>query len=77
MCKRKIENLVVLRCIAGLNQKQVSEYLKVTLPTYCNKENGLRPFSLDEAKKLSELFNCTIEDIFFGNKVFKMNTSSN
>lgn len=76
MCKNKIDNLVILRCINGLNQKDVSDYLGITLTSYCNKENGLRPFSLEEAKKLSELFKCTIEEIFFIKEVFTLNTSA-
>ncbi|SCJ53375.1 Helix-turn-helix domain [uncultured Clostridium sp.] len=74
MCKDKVNNLVVLRCIKGLKQKDISDYLGIALQTYCNKENGNREFSLSEAKKLSDLFNCTIDEIFFDNEVFKMNT---
>lgn len=72
MCK--VNNLVVLRYIKGLKQKDISDYLGIALPTYCNKENGNRQFSLSEAKKLSDLFNCSIEEIFFNGDVFNMNT---
>lgn len=74
MCTIK-NNLAILRCINGFNQKDVSDYLGISLQTYCNKEKGNRQFTLEEAKKISELFKLSIEDIFFNNEVFKMNTN--
>jgi Helix-turn-helix. len=37
--------------------------------TYCKKELGKVPFSLSEAKRISDLFGKSIDDIFFANKV--------
>lgn len=66
--------LKALRELHGLTQTDVANILGISLNSYCNRENGKRPFTLYEAKKLSDLFNFSIEEIFFANIEFKMNT---
>lgn len=63
----KIKNL---REFYGFSQKEIAEYLNLSPNGYSMKENGLRKFTLDEAKKLAELFGVSIEELFF-------NTTSN
>lgn len=58
-------NLLELRKNNKLTQGEVAKYLSIATTTYCNKEKGVRAFSLVEAKKLSILFSKTIEGIFF------------
>lgn len=53
-----------LRVKQGLKQKDVANYLGIKKNTYAGKENGNRKFTIEEAIKLSKLFDCSIEDIF-------------
>lgn len=68
-------NLKTLRESKGFKQQDVANYLEISLHSYCNKENGKRKFNIDEAKKLSELFELPVEDIFFKPLDFKTNTA--
>lgn len=63
------KNLKILRAIKEVKQEDVANMLNITLATYCKKENGKSNFTIKEAKKLADFFNCTIEDIFFAEKV--------
>lgn len=66
--------LKALRGLHELTQTDVATILGISLHSYCNKENGKISFSLNEAKQLSDLFKLTIEEIFFTNGEFKLNT---
>ena len=46
--------------------------LGITLSAYGKKENSHLRFSLNEAKKLSDFYGVSIEAIFFGNDISKM-----
>ncbi|MDF2502783.1 helix-turn-helix domain-containing protein [Clostridium sp.] len=70
------KNLKALRELKGINQTKTAKHLGISLHSYCNKENGKSDFSLDEAKKLSELFGLTVDEIFFKPLDFKMNTGT-
>jgi len=59
-------NIKILRAKYRKTQKEIAELLGVSLVGYHKKENGISPFTLEEAKKLSDLFNLPIESIFFG-----------
>lgn len=72
----KNKKLVELRHKNNLKQKDISTHLGISLQSYCNKENGLRAFTLEEANLISQLFKLSINEIFFGNDVFKMNTKA-
>ncbi|MEN8905736.1 MAG: helix-turn-helix transcriptional regulator [Clostridiales bacterium] len=67
-------NLKILRILSGNTQKDISEILDLSMVQYSKKEKGKAPFSLAEAKKLSEYFNITIEEIFFASNNFIMRT---
>lgn len=59
--------LKYLRVKNGLTQEETAKILNMTTATYSRKENGIREFSINEAKKISDLFNTSIEEIFFNN----------
>ena len=52
------------RCELKISQREMAEKLGIAGPTYTKKENGQTDFTLEEAKKLCQLFNCKFEDIF-------------
>lgn len=58
-------NLRALRELKGMHQTDVADRLGISLHSYSNKETGKREFTLEEAKKISELFGLPVDDIFF------------
>lgn len=58
-------NLIALRKLNGLSQKDMAKKLEISHHSYRNKENGTTEFTLSEAKKVSDIFGLTIENIFF------------
>lgn len=66
----KISNkLPAYRKLHNLTQEDVAKYLKMSNVSYSKKETGKQEFRLSEARALSELFDATIEEIFFTDKV--------
>lgn len=61
--------LKALRQLNGLTQEDTAKLLGLSLHTYNNKENNRTKFSLDEAKKIADLFKTTVDDIFFNDCV--------
>lgn len=52
----------------GLTQEELAKLIKVAMPTYCNKENGKKPFAIKEIKRLVIALNLSVHDadeIFF------------
>lgn len=47
-----------------MKQREIAEILNINCATYSLKENGKADFSLSEALKLANLFNCTLNDLF-------------
>lgn len=70
-----LQNLKLLRKMYNLSQADMANRLKIGFNTYRNKENGKTSFTLNEAHKVSKIFKMPIEEIFFGNLVFKRNTN--
>lgn len=66
MNKVKYPVLYIKRKETKLSQEVVAKKLGVTRITYSLKEMGKHPFTLDEAKILSELFGMSIEDLMCG-----------
>ena len=64
-----LNKLAAYRKLYNLTQEDVAKYLKISNVSYSYKETGKQDFRLLEAKALSELFNASIEDIFFTDKV--------
>lgn len=62
-------NIKIYRALHSLKQEDISKKLGITLGTYSLKESGKAQFTLGEAKIIADLFNKTIDEIFFENKV--------
>ena len=71
------KNLKSLRAQINFNQQDMANYLGIGITTYHNKETGKNQFTLKEAKQIAQLFNLTIDDIFFTNLVNFKNTKVN
>lgn len=56
-----------LRLSRNLPQERIADWLNMSTATYSKKENGRLKWSLEEAKKLAEYFDMTIEALFFSN----------
>lgn len=54
-----------LREIANLTQEDMAAKLEMSVSGYNLIENGKRRMQLDVAKKISDIFGLTIEEIFF------------
>jgi DNA-binding XRE family transcriptional regulator len=63
-----------LRVMYDLTQEDMARKLCLSIVSYRNKENGQNDFSLKEAKIISNLFNKTIDEIFFANEVYENGT---
>ena len=61
-----------LRAEYGLTQEEVAKKIGISTNSYNRKERGKRKFTLIEAKKLADLFDVSIEDIFFNHKLTEM-----
>ena len=55
----------------NLTQAQMANYLGMSLANYGKKENNQIRFSINEAKRLSDFFGLSIEQIFFDYKFSK------
>ncbi len=49
-------------------QKYIAECLGITQQAYWLIENGQRRITLERAKKLAEIFGCTIDELFYSEK---------
>lgn len=56
--------LYVVRREHRLYQKDVAKKLRIDPQTYHLKESGKSEFSLSEAIRLTEIFECTLDDLF-------------
>lgn len=63
-----MNKLKQIRSKQKLTQKQVALRLGISQQAYCEFEKGKSNPSLETAKKISDLFNKSIEEIFFNNK---------
>ena len=66
---KKFRKLKAYRQLKNVKQSDLAKLLGISLNSYNFKENGKQQFTLEEAKKISDFFNTTIEDIFFTNEV--------
>lgn len=58
------ENLYLLRKRHGYSQKDIAEYLNISVNQYGEKERGKYEFTQDEMFALSKLFDKRLEEIF-------------
>ena len=49
----------------NLTQKDMAEKLNISVVAYCSKEKNKRSFTLDEAKKIADIFNSSIDNVFY------------
>ncbi|SHH06466.1 helix-turn-helix transcriptional regulator [Tepidibacter thalassicus] len=68
----KRELLQKLRKKNNLTQQEVAEILEITPVFYGMIERGERNPSLELAKKIADLFDSTIDEIFFNTKLYKL-----
>lgn len=66
----KREYLQVLRKQREITQQEAAEKLGITVVFYGMIERGERNPTLELAKKIADLFDSTIEDIFFNEKLY-------
>lgn len=57
-------SIKTIRNNRGLNQQAVADYLKIARTTYTNIENGRSDPDTSTLLKLSQLFNCSIDELF-------------
>jgi len=62
-----------MRVSAGISQKDVADYLELSLTQYQRKENGKVRFYADEIYKLSLFYNVSVS-VFFIEKVSQKDT---
>ncbi len=65
--KYSLSKVKEVRSKHNFTKSEVAKYLNLTLNGYSMKERGKRKFTLDEAKMLSDLFDISIEELFFYN----------
>lgn len=58
------EKLIILRKVHHVRQKELADYLNISLRAYSNKENGTSKFTSDEMFALSKYFRKPMEEIF-------------
>lgn len=56
--------LYVARRERNAYQKDIAKKLGIHPQTYHEKESGKSEFTLSEAKRLAEIFDCTLNDLF-------------
>lgn len=59
------------RRLRNITQDEAAKHLGISLNTYRNKEMGISKFYVDEAYSLCNLFEMTVDQIFFGKTVAK------
>ena len=60
-----MNNLKNLIKKSGLKQRYIASKIGLTASTITNYVTGRRKPRIDTAKKLAEILNCRVEDIFF------------
>lgn len=59
-----MKNVKVNRIIKEMTQVEVADYLGITQTAYSLKESAKIKFTIEEAIKLSKLFDTTVEELF-------------
>lgn len=58
------DKLILLRKHNNLTQSELADSIGISTRNYADKELGKKAFSLDEAFKISDYFNLTLNEIF-------------
>lgn len=69
--KKITSNLKVLREERGVKQKFVAEQLGISQNYYSQIENGHRPPQVEHLLRLRDLFNVSLDEIFFKEEIAK------
>lgn len=56
--------LLVKRKESRLKQSDVANKIGIHKQSYYLKENGIRPFTITEARRLAKVFRCSLDDLF-------------
>ncbi len=56
--------LIRLRKERGLSQKDMADFLGISIDSYGSKERGKQPFFIDEMFKIKFLFKLSMDEIF-------------
>lgn len=67
--KRITNNLKSLREERGIKQKFIAEQLGISANYYSQIENGHRPPQVEHLLKLRDLFNVSLDEIFFKDEI--------
>jgi len=67
--------LKILISESDYNQEDIAKKLGLAETTFNRKLNGKSEFKLSEAKQLADLFNLTVDELFFSNIVTKVETN--
>ena len=63
-----MSSLKNMRKAKGFSQQNIANHLGITRQAYGLIEAGMRRISLDKAKKIAEIFGCTIDELFYSEK---------
>ncbi len=69
--KKIANNLKSLREERGIKQKFIAEKLGISPNYYSQIENGHRPPQVEQLLKLRDLFNVSLDEIFFSSRIAK------
>jgi len=67
--KKITNNLKALREERGVKQKFIAEQLGISANYYSQIENGHRPPQVEHLLKLRDLFNVSLDEIFFKDEI--------
>ena len=70
----KLKGLMVEK---NITQKELAQILQMSITTLNFKINGKSDFNVKEAKKISNFFGKTIEEIFYIDEINKTKTNRN
>ncbi|MCB1711786.1 MAG: helix-turn-helix transcriptional regulator [Candidatus Riesia sp.] len=59
-----LTRIKVERIKAGMSSARLAEFIEVTQPTVCGYENRKHGVSLNKQRRLSALFNLSVEELF-------------
>ncbi|MDK2830119.1 MAG: putative transcriptional regulator [Clostridium butyricum] len=71
MKNKKRINLIKTRKSNGLKVKDIANLLGISISHYYKIEEGIRNPNLETSIKLSQILGCTIEELFFDDKLDK------
>lgn len=69
MAKNKIKKL---RVDIGISQKEMAKKLNISVDYVSMIERGIRTPGFKLAKRIADLFGCTIDEVFFNGTDYKM-----